>query len=344
MTNYIADIEGFALSLPEYLAFRSIDGIWTDGFAKDFDQFFKVPIQGVLSAKGGDPVALDEALQQSLKSWVPDAIPDEVQPDAGRTGPRAGRSRESQSWVSKAGNNWERLVTWYLSAASFGSNTYVVHKKKRSAVVPSSVSDALKITVQNTELASDNDILLLTLSDECIESAIPLVRPERFVNKRLEEAVLQVSHRQVSVVSVSCKSNFNDQIAISLFWHNLYDDWLQTRPGERRDRLQHSIGTANYRLDDINGFAVAFVTAPTNQYEELRADRAQVIKATMFRGGAYWCIESRDYPFMQKLSQLFVRNNIDIRIGDNSNGDRWRKFREHLADHGIDDPWHLIER
>ncbi|MBV7396569.1 hypothetical protein [Mameliella sediminis] len=205
----------------------------------------------------------------------------------------AGRS---QSTLSAGGNAWETLVCYYLNLCLIGSNSIVI--KKRS-LVPTVVQKALTVSYGNTDANTESDLVCINFPDD------PTLYTDLRSREKLTERLNSVadSHwRDLSVLVVQTKTNWNDNAQIPMLWDMVY----QGAP--HFGDVQVGTGTKFFgdkKSDEAFAqIRYAFVTVPTNK-SVYKPTSMPVERVRNLSGGNYWGKPSQK-GIAKSLDRIFV--------------------------------------
>lgn len=202
----------------------------------------------------------------------------------------AGRS---QSTLSAGGNAWETLVCYYLNLCLIGSNSIVI--KKRS-LVPTVVQKALTVSYGNTDANTESDLVCINFPDD------PTLYTDLRSREKLVERLNSVadSHwRDLSVLVVQTKTNWNDNAQIPMLWDMVY----QGAP--HFGNVQVGTGTKYFGSGpDYAQIRYAFVTVPTNK-SGYKPTSMPVERVRNLSGGNYWG-KASEKGIAKSLDRIFV--------------------------------------
>ncbi len=217
----------------------------------------------------------------------------------------AGRS---QSTLSAGGNAWETLVCYYLNLCLIGTNSIVI--KKRS-LVPMVIQKALTVSYGNTDANTESDLVCINFPDD------PALYSELRSREKLVDRLNTIADahwRDLSVLVVQTKTNWNDNAQIPMLWDMVY----QGAPhfGE----VQVGTGTKYFgRDEEYADIRYAFVTVPTNK-SGYKPTSMPVERVRNLSGGNYWGKES-EKGIAKSLDRVFVGARLGpgegALVGDN---------------------------
>jgi hypothetical protein len=190
--------------------------------------------------------------------------------DLFRSTASAGRS---QSTLSVAGGSWEALVTWYLNVVLSGTNG--VATKQLRALVPTPISNALSINYGSEPTNTESDVIGLVLPEHI---AGKNVAGEKF--KKVLDTLVAPALHEISVVTIQCKTNWNDNAQIPMLW-----DLVYSSTGFKGSNM--TIGIEGRSVKDLAEFRYAFVTVPS-QKAAIKPNTMPVRRVSSLSGGNYW--------------------------------------------------------
>ncbi|QFG02744.1 hypothetical protein [Tepidiforma bonchosmolovskayae] len=200
----------------------------------------------------------------------------------------------SQSSVSKAGIAWELLCALYLTACFKGTDAAAVHRSHARLLLPSSVREALRVTISGKKLVPDNDIIVLVWRGEQVPE-IKVDNWKRVPKKRIDGALNDPS--KIQLFAISCKTTFNDQINAALFWDMIYRRYKQ-------DHARIAVGGRAQLSQFYDGqLRTALFTVPSQNKVDFNATSAPVVKGQIMSGGVYWGRPTVD--FIESIDRFF---------------------------------------
>jgi len=182
----------------------------------------------------------------------------------------------SQSDLSSGGGTWAHLVCVYLNMCLAGTDAVAVTK----SLVPKCIKNALTVAHSSATVSSDLDVVVCYLprlhSLETTSERNALRDIDDEIGERL---------RELTLVVVQTKTNWNDGIQTPMLWNLLYKlAYSKSIPVESG----LTVGKSVYTISQIGEFLYAFVTVPSNKLESFRSHHATVQRAMTMTGGYYW--------------------------------------------------------
>ncbi len=217
----------------------------------------------------------------------------------------------SQSAVSKAGNIWESLITWYFNLCCAGSRVLAF---KGSKNIPEIIKTSVSVTYGTLPCASEPDITVLVFPNRPIYTEEGHLSD--FINKRENIDKSKLNNKLTEDFSlleigvIQCKTNWNENAQIPMLWDIIYKTPIGRLQGIK-------VGTPPYSINYIP-FTYSFVTVPTNKNDLFKPTSVCVARVKNISGGNYWGITSEpgvalsfDYIFQANFSNGFIEGNIN---------------------------------
>lgn len=194
---------------------------------------------------------------------------------------RPENGRGGQSDISKAGNLWESIVTWYLNLCFIGSRAVVIRK---CSSLPKPIKDALTVYYDNLACSAEPDLTVIVFPDKPIFTG----NPDTFLTPRAKKIDYNILSQEVSklfelfqVGVIQCKSNWNENSQIPMLWDIVYNSG-----GIPSQNIM--VGTETYNLKDLRRFTYSFVTMPSNNLDGYTPTRVEISRVRNLSGGNYW--------------------------------------------------------
>lgn len=182
----------------------------------------------------------------------------------------------TQAELSISGNAWESLVCWYLNLGLLGTSAVVA---KQRAHVPKQVRDALSVTVQDSTVNSEADLVAVgfAFNDE------PLLTGRSRSVEAARVALEGTLNKPKTLVGVvQCKTNWKDNVQSVMLWNAIYNQAAKAGAIEGL-----SVGMNGHNLRDFDRFFYSFVTVPTNEPNHT-STLAPVTRLATLSGKKYW--------------------------------------------------------
>lgn len=184
-----------------------------------------------------------------------------------------------QSMLSRAGSRWEALVGWYLNSILFTTNAVVVPSIRE--LTPNSITSAMAVNIQNSKVSTETDVLLMEFPDDPAINAEVLDNQSTASIQRNLDQVAESHFDKISVVSLQCKTNWNDDAQKPMLWSLIYDAALSGNPIV-------SVGSGAWSIISLKRFRYGFVTMPSNDLSKFTSDKLAVRRVSALSGGNYW--------------------------------------------------------
>lgn len=217
----------------------------------------------------------------------------DVLADVFRTSATKGRG---QGNLSGAGVVWESLVCWYCNLCLIGSRAVVV-KTKRD-VVPQPLLKAISVQMNNTETASEADLIAIIFPNRPKCTQITGSKQVSLIT-RLND-LTEEYFGEYGLCIIQCKTNWNDSAQIPMLWDMIYTD-------AKFSGSRVHVGSNGYSINDLNDFKYAFVTVPTNDFRKYSAGQLNVTRVSGLSGGNYWGHKSVS-GIAHSVKQMIGRN------------------------------------
>lgn len=205
----------------------------------------------------------------------------------------------SQTTVSGAGTAWEGLVCWYCNLCLAGSRTVVI--KYRKSLVPDPIQKAITVSHGAVQTTSEADLIAITFPDIAAykDELFNRYMPDKKMMTRIDELV-QGTFKDHEVSIIQCKTNWNDSAQIPMLWNMIYNvkDFVDTNI---------RIGAGGFSIAGLKKFSYAFVTVPTNDLSDYRADKINVQRVGILTGGNYWGHPTRS-GVARSIKEIFNTN------------------------------------
>jgi hypothetical protein len=171
--------------------------------------------------------------------------------------------------VSQGGTAWEGLICWYMNLVFWGTDVVVV--RPHSKFVPTVVSDALSVTIQNVSTNTESDLIAFSIPSGLSSGSSDL----KTINQ-----LLTTNLSSVSACVIQCKTNWNDNSQIPMLWDLIYNS--------TNFRVSNvSIGKNGVSPASFKRFAYSFVTVPTSR-GSFETNSLPVLRVRGLSGGNYW--------------------------------------------------------
>ena len=207
---------------------------------------------------------------------------------------------------SIVGNAWERLCSWYINAASYGTNCVSFSGSSRSKLLPVSFLNAFKMKIGNDTVKSDLDCVIINFGKDLeipeMDYDAPLAQVKREFSKLLEE-----NYQSISVTILSCKTNWSDMVQTPLLMSIIYDPHTVTN--------KVSVGLGQMSPKGLGHFSYAFMTMPSEKdpgkgaWRKYKRSSLAVVRVSGFSGGCYWGRKRNEKILMEPLSEIFSDRN-----------------------------------
>lgn len=190
------------------------------------------------------------------------------------------RPGRSQTTVSGAGTAWEGLVCWYCNLCLMGSRTVVIKYKK--SLVPDPIQKAITVSHGAVQTTSEADLIAITFPDRAAykDELFNRYMPEKEMMARINKLV-QDTFKEHEISIIQCKTNWNDSAQIPMLWNMIYNV-------KNFNDTNIRIGAGGFSISHLKKFSYTFVTVPTNDPQEYRADKINVQRVGILTGGNYW--------------------------------------------------------
>ena len=206
---------------------------------------------------------------------------------------RAVGGDRGQSALTRAGTNWESLVSWYLNVCLCGTNAVAFKGYKR--LIPDSIDSALTVNYGNRSLRSETDLLIVYVDGDQLQRGVA------DTSQAIDEyRTIVTSHFQsTSVINVQCKTNWNDIAQIPMLWNLVYS------PNFSHPTV--TIGRGVYHIRNLRAFKYAFVTVPSQELSKFSPTCLPVLRVNTLSGGAYWGRPTVN-RICSSIKEIFVNN------------------------------------
>jgi hypothetical protein len=205
------------------------------------------------------------------------------------------KKNRRQGDLSSGGYVWEALVAWYMNLCLLGTSAVCL---RRGRLSPSPIVDALSVVYQNNVLKDEADVLLLS----CPQLALlPRVSSQQGLIELLNKTVAD-NFKDVGVINIQCKTNWNDNAQVPMLWNMLYN---QARKGAVIPN-GFTIGRNGFNLMNLGQWGYAFATVPTQKKapDGYKADGVEVLRVKSMSAGNYWGYPTKS-SVCSSLSELF---------------------------------------
>jgi len=209
---------------------------------------------------------------------------------------------ESQSAMSVGGTAWERMVAWYLNALGSGLNVIALNKKGQSSFLPVSFRDAFRVTISNTSISSDLDVVALNWigpenQDWMGDSFESNSKDDMKRAKKKFTDLVDLHPNHFSVCILSTKTNWNDSIQTPMLWNLVFTKGFH--------HPLVSVGRNQFSTEQFGYFSYGFATVPTSRYQKFTQKSAPVLRASTLSAGSYWGLPADENKRMLPLSEIF---------------------------------------
>ena len=208
-------------------------------------------------------------------------------------------SGRSQRTVAGAGTAWEGLVCWYCNLCLMGSRTVVIKYKK--SLVPDPMQKAITVSHGAVQTTSEADLIAVTFPD------IAAYKDELFkryvTDKAMMERIDELAHQTFKdheACIIQCKTNWNDSAQIPMLWNMIYNV-------KNFNDTNIRIGAGGFSISGLKKFSYAFVTVPTNDIQDYKADSVNVQRVGILTGGNYWGHPTRS-GVARSIKEVFNTN------------------------------------
>lgn len=205
------------------------------------------------------------------------------------------KKNRKQGDLSSGGYVWEALVTWYLNLCLLGTDAVCL---RRGRLSPAPIVDALSVVYQNNVLKEEADVLLLS----CPRFAqLPRTGSHEELIALLNKTICE-NFKDVGVINIQCKTNWNDNAQVPMLWNMLYN---QARKGAVIPN-GFTIGRNGFNLMNLGHWGYAFATVPTQKKapDGYKADGVEVLRVKSMSAGNYWGFPTKA-SVCSSLSELF---------------------------------------
>lgn len=207
-------------------------------------------------------------------------------------------TERNQSSVAGGGHAWEAILCWYLNLCLIGTRTVVIKQKMK--FTPTPVRDALTVKYDSFRSNTEADLIAITFPNkehytlfdkELIEVSddrgkkIPINFKGEYNYKSIIDALLRNDFNEIEIGVIQCKTNWKDNAQIPMLWDMVY-------ASEGFYNRNIAVGSALYKIRNIQKFSYSFVTVPTNKNDEIKPTSTQVKRVQKISGGNYWGHES----------------------------------------------------
>lgn len=245
-----------------------------------------------------------------------------------------GKGDRSQGSVSSSGTVWECLVTYYLNLCLAGTDAICLRNNK---VIPNCIVDAMSVHYQSDTLASEPDIVILSLKGLSGIAGEPSIEKQ---NEKFSK-VVEERYSQVGVINLQCKTNWNDNAQVPMLWNMLY---TQAAKGAII-KNGFSMGVHGHSLKNLAYFSYGFITVPSNGPDDYKSDSVKVSRVKGLSGGNFWGHSSKK-GVARSLSEVFDLNfnrdhNVFPNVADIGNAAVASMAKGHEIegnDFGLSDP------
>lgn len=200
----------------------------------------------------------------------------------------------SQSSVAGGGHAWEAIVCWYLNICLIGSRTVIIKQKKK--FIPTTVQEALTVKYDSFRSNTEADLIAITFPNKVHYTSydkklidvvdkrgnsIPVIKKNKYNYKSVIDALLRNDFNEIELGVIQCKTNWKDNAQIPMLWDMVY-------ASEGFYNRNITVGSALYKIRNIQKFSYSFVTVPTNSGDDIKPTSTQVKRVRKISGGNYW--------------------------------------------------------
>ena len=180
---------------------------------------------------------------------------------------KAGRA---QSDLSGGGTAWECLNVWYLNLLFWG--TPVVVTRTNKSFVPECLRDALTVSHSSVQTNTESDVSIFSVPEA---DRLKLDTTDGL------DAHLRTRMDQIDFINLQCKTNWNDNAQIPMLWDAIYN-----AKGFKISNI--TLGKKGFSPNSFQSFRYAFSTVPTNQLDNYKINKLEVMRVRNLSGGNYW--------------------------------------------------------
>lgn len=203
----------------------------------------------------------------------------------------------SQQDVSAGGYAWECFIVWYLNLVYWETPVIITRTNKK--FVPKCIRDILSVTISNNRTNTESDVIIFNIPEhEMLDSS-------KFNIKALDNH-LSSRLKNVDILNLQCKTNWNDNSQIPMLWDMIYNS---------KSNLPYvSLGDNGVNPNSVRSFKYGFATVPSNELSKIKSTSLCVLRVKNLTGGNFWGHKTKS-DVASSIKELPNRNHPEFFVG-----------------------------
>ena len=222
-----------------------------------------------------------------------------------------GGNRNNTS-VSRGGNAFECLVSWYLNLLFWG--TPVIVGKATRVHLPEVFADITTVSINQKKSTSETDLIAFSIPESEKFSGLPSELNEH-IKQRIKDTDLTI---------IQTKTPWNENSQIPMLWNLIYNVAEFRVPNI-------TIGNNGFTPLSLNSMTYAFVTLPSKSDDKMRGYKSSSIdvkRVESLSGGNFWCCPSKEG--VASALHNFPLKNFPSYIAETATGNLWGHVNNNL--------------